>query len=186
MYVATKPAYHFGGEGGVKPINIQDGRVYDVDGNSLDAQFMADETAENLITWLHKKGYACTPEARALVIKEKRRVALERQSEELMRQNQRLMEEETARIEAALSQAQVEMQAQVELHLRKPETERPPLQLTQVEKELLGGRRTELEVPEPPDMADLAPDEMDELQAVSDAPAVRQRRAASASKPKKK
>lgn len=178
MYIATAPAYHFGGEGGVKPINIQEGRVYDVDGNSLDAAFMADETAENLITWLHKKGYACTPEARAVIIKEKRRVALQRQSDALMRENQRLMEEETARIEAALAETQVEMAAQVELHLRKPEVERPPVQLTALEKELLGGRKTELEVPEPPDMSDLAPDEMDELQAVADAPAVRRRRAA--------
>lgn len=158
-----KPDYRFAGNDGTKPIIIQDGRVFDLNGNSLDAQFATDSTAENLITWLHKKGFCCTPEARSTIIREKRRVVLMRQSEALMRENQRMIEEETARMELALEESQMEMQAQVELHLKRPEAERPPIQLTQAEQELLGGMNS---LPEPPSMEDLAPEEMDELKAV--------------------
>jgi len=163
MFDPKKPDYRFAGNDGTKPIIIQDGRVYDLNGQSLDEQFASDSTAENLITWLHRKGYCCTPEARSNIIREKRRVVLIRQSEELMRQNQRMIEEETARMERSLEESQLEMQAQVELHLRRPEAEKPPIQLTAAEQELLSGINT---LPDPPSMEDLAPEEMDELKAV--------------------
>jgi len=164
MFDPKKPDYRFAGNDGTKPIIIQDGRVYDLNGVSLDEQFASDATAENLIIWLHKKGFCCTPEARSNIIREKKRVVLMRQSEALMRENNRLMEEETRRIEQALEESQQEMQAAVELHLRQPEREKPPLQLTQVERELVS--KMDEGLPEPPSMEDLAPEEMEELKAV--------------------
>lgn len=167
MFDPKKPDYRFAGEGGGKPLIIQEGRIYDINGNSLDEQFLRDNTAENLIAWLYKKGYSITPEARAIIIREKRRVALQRQAEELQRQNEKLIAEETARIEAQLMEAEAEMRSQVDLHLTQPEEERPPLPLTAVEREVLGlGTVDANEIPDPPGMEELAPKEMDELQGL--------------------
>ena len=166
-YNEKKPGYTFAGNDGTKPVIIQDGRIYDIKGVSLDAQFSQEDTAENLIQWLWRKGYCISPEARSMLIKEKRRVALERQSEELIRRNDQLMREETERIEAQLAESEKEMRAQVELHLKQPEMERQPLTLTRAEEEALSGRRVDVLVPEGPDMEDLAPQEMAELAVVA-------------------
>jgi len=165
-YNPKAPAYHFGAVGGVKPINIQDGYCYDVNGNSLDAKFQSEKSAVNLIQWLYQQGYAITPEARSIIIREKKRVMLERAHEELQRQQEKLIAEETARVEYELSIADREMRAQVELHLQQPEEIRPPLPLTDVEREVLGVGRVDAEMFDMPNLEDLVPEELAELESL--------------------
>lgn len=165
-YNEKKPCYRFAGNDGSKPIQLQDGRVYDLNGNSLDSAFAADDSAENLIQWLWNKNFCITPEARALIIKEKKRVALERQTEALIRRNEQLVREETERMEMQLAESEKVMRDEVELHLKKPERQRVPLTLTAAEEAVLGPGRTVAAVPEAPALADLIPDELNELAAV--------------------
>lgn len=165
-YDDKKPGYRFAGNDGSRPIQIQDGRVYDLNGNCLDAQFAAENNAVNLIQWLWDKNYCITPEARKLIITEKQRVALERQTAELIRRNQRLVEEETSRMEAQLAVSEKVVRDQIDMHLKKPERIRPPLTLTAEEERVLGGASTVASVPEAPDVSDLIPQELEELAAV--------------------
>lgn len=155
MYVKGKPDYTFGGQDGSKPIIIQDGRVYDVNGNPLDTPFLYDETAERLIKWLWDNNYCITPDARGTLIREKTRVRLERQVNDLNQQNLRLMQEETARMETQLADTEARARDQIHLHTRQPERVRPPLQLTDAEREVIGrapfSLPTETDLPEPPD-----------------------------------
>ena len=157
--------YRFAGNDGSRPIIIQEGRVYDLNGNCLDAQFAADGDAVNLIQWLWDKNFCITPEARKLIITEKQRVALERQTAELIRRNQRLVEEETARMEQQLAVSEKVVRDQIDMHLKQPERIRPPLTLTAEEERVLGGG-TEASTPAAPDLPDLVPQEMEELAAV--------------------
>jgi hypothetical protein len=165
-YDPKRPDYHFGAVGGVKPLKIQDGYVYDVNGNSLDAKFQSEHTAVHLIQWLYQQGYAITPEARSIIIREKKRVALERAHLELQRQQEKLIAEETARVEYELSKADLEMRAQVELHLQRPEEMKPPLPLTDVEREILGVGQVDADVSDLPELEDLIPEEMAELESL--------------------
>lgn len=165
-YNPKKSEYRFAGNDGSKPIVIQDGRVYDLKGNCLDAQFASENSAVNLIQWLWDKNYCITPEARKLIITEKQRVALERQTAELIRRNQRLVEEETARMEQQLAVSEKVVRDQIDLHLKKPERIRPPLTLTAEEERVLGGGATVAETPPAPDLSELVPQEMEELAAV--------------------
>lgn len=168
QYDEKRPAFTFGAVGGVKPIIIQDGYCYDVNGNSLDAKFQSEHSSVNLIQWLYQAGYAITPEARSIIIREKKRVALERAHVELQRQQEKLIAEETARVEYELSKADQEMKAQVELHLQRPDEIRPPLPLTDVEREVLGMGKVDADMPDLPGLEDLIPEELAELESLPD------------------
>ena len=148
MYDPKKPDYKFGGQDGSRPIIIQEGRVYDLKGVSLDEAYQQDNTAENIIQYLWQNNYCCTPEARRLLIAEKQRVALRRQAEDLERRNALLMQEEMARIEASLAESEKQLRDLRDLHIAESPKPKAPLPLTEAELAILspdGGVR----VPEP-------------------------------------
>lgn len=163
QYDPRKPHLLFGAAGGVKPLIVQEGCCYDVNGNSLDAKFQEDKSPVNLIQWLYQNGYSITPEARAIIIREKKRVILMRQAEELQRQIDRQIAEETARVEQQLALTDQQMRAQVELHLKKPDELKPPLPLTEAEMEVLGIGQTDAAEGDLPSLEELVPEELEDL-----------------------